>query len=196
MFEKLMRKIGYVKLRNADELLKDFEQLKQLVKSKTSIIEDLNKIIKSKDGVIDDLNNKLKELNELKSKYEKQLKEYEEQILEHVKNIDTLNENLKTISAELNEYKSVYPPPVKKEIKVYAIIFKQQGLPSDIQFSINVSGRMVTSKPEEDKAIVYLQEGEYDYLVMPIKGYRIEPEKGHIIVDNNHTILINFVKVE
>ncbi len=151
MFKKVMRKLGYVKLRDADEVLKENEQLKQIISSKVSIIEELTNSIKSKETEIKDLTNKL------------------------------------------NEYKSVYPSPVKK--KTYAVIFKQQGLLPNTQFAINVGGTMYYSKPDEDSITAYLQEGEYDYIVMPMRGYRIDPEKGHILVNNNYIVLINFRSV-
>ena len=190
MFAKLMRKLGYVKLRDASEVQKENEQLKQLISSNTSIINDLNNTIKSKENIINDLTDKFNELNKLKIQYENKFIDYEKSISEHLKNIENLKIKLQSVMSELNEYKSVYPPPVKK--KTYAIIFKQQGLPTNIQFAVNVGGTMYYSKLDEDSITIYLQEGEYDYIIMPIRGYKIEPEKGHLAVNNNHIVLINF----
>lgn len=109
-----------------------------------------------------------------------------------IENLIQENKTLKVESAKkidelehLKQQNNVAEPTKQ----VYAIIFKENGLPENKEWSVALGKEIKLGK---DVITFYVPEGTYDYTINKIEGYIAYPDHNKLAVNNNHTIIINF----
>lgn len=83
-----------------------------------------------------------------------------------------------------------YQNSVSAPQKMHTVTFEQNGLSAHTHWAINVAGSMQYS--DNNTITLNMQEGDYDFVVIPVKGYKTDTVTDRIKVDDNKTIIINY----